>query len=314
MTRGSPQEDGLVAVTRWYGGKPLGPARFRAISQVAKDLVARLPPAERTGPTRRRKHTLAAVVAAAAPAAEQQLHVVLVHPVIPSNTGAVRAPAAACHAPLSMAGGILIITQCTRWWCAWGGRQVGRSCLGFGATLHLVEPLGFSLDHKRVKRAGLDYWAHVDLRRHRSWQGLRDCLSGELGMGPGQLFFITKFGTTSMLHADFAGAAAAAAAGAEGSGAAGPIALIFGSEQLGLSGISDDPDLQEALRSPSGATRVVGEGEDEGEGATVDQPRAHTISLPMNDDRIRSYNLSGTVSMVLWEAYRQRCCLRSTQH
>eukprot|EP01047_Picozoa_sp_COSAG01_P093485 COSAG01_NODE_24609_length_773_cov_0.891691_1_plen_191_part_01 len=84
MTRGSPQEDGLVAVTRWYGGKPLGPARFRAISQVAKDLMAGLPPAERTGPTRRRKHTLAAAAAeAAAPAAEPQLHVVLVHPVIP---------------------------------------------------------------------------------------------------------------------------------------------------------------------------------------------------------------------------------------
>ena len=62
------------------------------------------------------------------------LHVVLVHPEIHWNTG-----------------------------------NAGRTCLAVGATLHLVEPFGFSLDEKQVKRAGLDYWPHVSLRVWPDW-------------------------------------------------------------------------------------------------------------------------------------------------
>ncbi|MBK9409534.1 MAG: hypothetical protein IPN47_16085 [Gemmatimonadetes bacterium] len=40
----------------------------------------------------------------------------------------------------------------------WNTGNAGRTCLAAGATLHLVEPLGFSLDEREVKRAGLDYW------------------------------------------------------------------------------------------------------------------------------------------------------------
>lgn len=40
---------------------------------------------------------------------------------------------------------------------------IGRLCLSTGATLHLVKPLGFELDEKAVRRAGLDYWKDVDL-------------------------------------------------------------------------------------------------------------------------------------------------------
>jgi tRNA (cytidine/uridine-2'-O-)-methyltransferase len=63
-----------------------------------------------------------------------QTHVVLVHPEIHWNTG-----------------------------------NAGRTCLAAGAALHLIEPLGFSLDERQVKRAGLDYWEHVDLRVWPSW-------------------------------------------------------------------------------------------------------------------------------------------------
>lgn len=63
------------------------------------------------------------------------LHVVLVHPEIHWNTG-----------------------------------NAGRTCLAVGATLHLIEPLGFSLDEREVKRAGLDYWEHVDVRVWPSWE------------------------------------------------------------------------------------------------------------------------------------------------
>jgi len=51
----------------------------------------------------------------------------------------------------------------------WNTGNAGRTCLAVGATLHLIEPLGFSLDEKQVKRAGLDYWEHVDLRVWPNW-------------------------------------------------------------------------------------------------------------------------------------------------
>ena len=66
---------------------------------------------------------------------EAALHVVLVHPEIHWNTG-----------------------------------NAGRTCLAAGATLHLIEPLGFSLDEREVKRAGLDYWEHVDVRVWPNWE------------------------------------------------------------------------------------------------------------------------------------------------
>jgi tRNA (cytidine/uridine-2'-O-)-methyltransferase len=52
----------------------------------------------------------------------------------------------------------------------WNTGNAGRTCLAAGATLHLVEPLGFSLDARQVKRAGLDYWEHVDRRVWPNWE------------------------------------------------------------------------------------------------------------------------------------------------
>jgi tRNA (cytidine/uridine-2'-O-)-methyltransferase len=51
----------------------------------------------------------------------------------------------------------------------WNTGNAGRSCLAAGATLHLIEPIGFSLDEREVRRAGLDYWEYVDLRVWPSW-------------------------------------------------------------------------------------------------------------------------------------------------
>lgn len=45
----------------------------------------------------------------------------------------------------------------------WNTGNAGRTCLGADATLHLIEPLGFSLESREVKRAGLDYWPRVKL-------------------------------------------------------------------------------------------------------------------------------------------------------
>ncbi|MBQ9991051.1 MAG: tRNA (cytidine(34)-2'-O)-methyltransferase [Lachnospiraceae bacterium] len=44
--------------------------------------------------------------------------------------------------------------------------NIGRTCVATGTTLHLIEPLGFRLNEKEVKRAGMDYWEHLDVRRY----------------------------------------------------------------------------------------------------------------------------------------------------
>jgi len=48
--------------------------------------------------------------------------------------------------------------------------NVARTCAATGCALHLVEPLGFSIDDRQLKRAGLDYWPLVSLHRHGDWQ------------------------------------------------------------------------------------------------------------------------------------------------
>ncbi len=83
---------------------------------------------------------------------DPSLHVVLFQPLIPQNTG-----------------------------------SVGRLCVGTGARLHLIEPLGFDIDEKAVRRAGLDYWKHVDLAVHPT---LEDCLAA-IGAAPDRVFFLS---------------------------------------------------------------------------------------------------------------------------
>lgn len=56
--------------------------------------------------------------------------------------------------------------------------NAGRLCLGLGARLHLVHPLGFQTDDKAVRRAGLDYWKHVDVVEHDSLEAFLAALSG----------------------------------------------------------------------------------------------------------------------------------------
>ena len=48
--------------------------------------------------------------------------------------------------------------------------NIGRSCVATGTKLHLIEPLGFMLNDKTVKRAGMDYWEQLDVTRYDDWQ------------------------------------------------------------------------------------------------------------------------------------------------
>lgn len=66
--------------------------------------------------------------------------------------------------------------------------NVGRTCLAAGARLHLVGRLGFHLDAPEVRRAGLDYWEHVDPVRHVTW----DEFLAAVPPGAGTHFFSTK--------------------------------------------------------------------------------------------------------------------------
>ncbi len=84
-------------------------------------------------------------------------HIVLVEPEIPHNAGA-----------------------------------AGRLALATGSTLHLIEPLGFSLDDKHVRRTGLDYWQHVKLHVWKSFDDLR----WAAGPNPRFWFLSTKADTT----------------------------------------------------------------------------------------------------------------------
>ena len=105
------------------------------------------------------------------------MHIVLVEPQIPQNTG-----------------------------------SIARTCAATGSPLHLIEPLGFDITEKAVRRAGLDYWPHVDLHRHCSWQAFMEAVS------PTNHWFFSKFGSSSYSDVRFQP----------------EDALIFGSETKGL--------------------------------------------------------------------------------
>lgn len=75
--------------------------------------------------------------------------------------------------------------------------NIARTCAGTGTHLHLIEPLGFSTDDKMLKRAGLDYWQHVDITYH-------DGIERFLAAYPkGKFYFITKFGQQNYTSFDY---------------------------------------------------------------------------------------------------------------
>jgi len=98
----------------------------------------------------------------------------------------------------------------------WNTGNAGRTCLATGATLHLIEPLGFSLDERELKRAGLDYWEHVDLRVWPDWSAFER----ELPVLGEPYFFSTK-ATRLLWDAPL--------------GSPNSVVLVFGRETGGLS-------------------------------------------------------------------------------
>jgi len=72
-----------------------------------------------------------------------------------------------------------------------------RLCANTGAQLHLVKPLGFSLEDKQLKRAGLDYHEYANLQVHEDWEACKQALAGK------RLFALTTKGSTRYTDLQF---------------------------------------------------------------------------------------------------------------
>lgn len=75
--------------------------------------------------------------------------------------------------------------------------NIGRTCVAIGAKLWMVKPLGFSLDAKQLRRAGLDYWPHLDYEVTEDWADLTRKLPIE------RMWFVEKDGTKLYTEAQF---------------------------------------------------------------------------------------------------------------
>ncbi|MGD7010159.1 tRNA (uridine(34)/cytosine(34)/5-carboxymethylaminomethyluridine(34)-2'-O)-methyltransferase TrmL [Metabacillus sp. 84] len=124
------------------------------------------------------------------------LHVVLYQPEIPANTG-----------------------------------NIARTCAATNTVLHLIRPLGFSTDDKMLKRAGLDYWEHVNVRYHDSLEELFDEYAA------GEFFFLTKHGKQAHTVFDY-------------SNLQKDYFFVFGKETTGLPRDLIDENMDRCLRLP----------------------------------------------------------------
>jgi len=115
--------------------------------------------------------------------------------------------------------------------------NIARLCAATGSVLHLVEPLGFSIDDRQLKRAGLDYWDSVEVRL---WKGL-DQIWRSFPLG--RFFYLSTKAPRSYLAADFQ---------------PGDF-IVFGKETKGLplELISSNPDTAITIPMPAGAVRSL---------------------------------------------------------
>lgn len=129
-----------------------------------------------------------------------------------------------------------------------------RLCANSGSQLHLIEPLGFELDDKRLRRAGLDYHEYAAVCRHA---GLQDCLDS---LGQPRMFAFTTKGSQPFHEVSYRPGDA----------------FLFGPESRGL---------PESVRNAL--------------------PPEQRVRLPMQPGS-RSLNLSNTVAVAVYEAWRQQ--------
>jgi tRNA (cytidine/uridine-2'-O-)-methyltransferase len=93
--------------------------------------------------------------------------------------------------------------------------NIARTCAGTGTKLHLIKPLGFSTDDKMLKRAGLDYWEHVEITYH---DGIQEFFES---FPEAEFYFLTKYGENPHTTFDY-------------SDRSKDIFFVFGKETTGL--------------------------------------------------------------------------------
>jgi tRNA (cytidine/uridine-2'-O-)-methyltransferase len=148
----------------------------------------------------------------------------------------------------------------------WNTGNVGRTCLAAGAQLHLVKPLGFSLDAREVKRAGLDYWERV---KPMIWDGF-DAFEAELP-ALGEPWFFTPEARRAYWDVSYF-APLTRGGSAEGVG----VVLVLGKESVGFS---------KAIR---------------------ERYSDRLVRIPQRAGAVRSLNLSSSAAIAIYEVVRQR--------
>lgn len=166
--------------------------------------------------------------------------------------------------------------------------NIGRTCVVTGSRLHLVGPLGFSLDEKGLHRAGLGYWESLDVVVHENWEAFLDAA------GPtARLHLLTKKARRTYAEARYA----------DGD------YLVFGCESAGLSEVllAAHADRCERIPMLPDATSLRN-------ASTWGTPGSHNTLLAQDvcgnfvnpeDYRISALNLSNAAAIVLYEALRQ---------
>ncbi len=162
--------------------------------------------------------------------------------------------------------------------------NIARTCSATASALHLVHPLGFSLDEKHLRRAGLDYWDGLDITQYKDDEDFFSRFALEHDGDP--MFFLSQKGAVSLWETRFwesAPSCASSKTDAPVRDDSGNLWLAFGRESRGL----DD--------------------------SMLDAHRDHCIRIPMIEGR-RSLNLSNAVAVTVYEALRQAGGLGLKQH
>ena len=109
--------------------------------------------------------------------------------------------------------------------------NIMRTCAGTSVKLHLIEPLGFSLDDSKVKRCGVNYIEHCDYTVYKNYDDF-------LSKNTGEFYYLTRYGTKSYSDFDF-------------SDCEKEIYLIFGKESTGIPKEILQDHLDKCLRIPT---------------------------------------------------------------
>lgn len=171
--------------------------------------------------------------------------------------------------------------------------NIGRTCVVTGSRLHLVGPLGFSLDEKSLHRAGLGYWESLDVTVYKGWGEFAE--KNELAHADARLHLLTKKARRTYVDASYN----------DGD------YLVFGCESVGLPedllAVHADcceriPMLPDAASLDNASS--WGSGEKNDHAALLAQDVCGNFVNP-EDYRISALNLSNAAAIVLYEALRQ---------